>query len=68
MNNHTKLAFMVAPVLAIGGYIASDFWIEDQASATRIYQMAPENSCDVLAGKCVLLAEDFKLNMFDDKG
>ncbi|KGJ88044.1 hypothetical protein [Thalassotalea sp. ND16A] len=68
MNKHTKLALMVAPVLAIGGYIASDFWVEEQANATRIFQMTPENSCDVLTGNCVLLAEDFKLNIFDDNG
>ncbi|WNC68662.1 hypothetical protein RI845_00600 [Thalassotalea nanhaiensis] len=68
MNKHTKLAFMVAPILAIGGYIASDFWIEDKANETRIFEMAPESSCDVLGGKCVLLANDFKLNIFDDNG
>lgn len=68
MNKHTKLALLVAPILAIGGYAASDFWVEDKASESRIFQMTPENSCDVLAGNCVLLADEFKLNIFDDNG
>ncbi|WOH36351.1 hypothetical protein RI844_13335 [Thalassotalea fonticola] len=68
MNKHTKLAFAIAPLLALGGYIASDIWAENDAQKNRVFQMAPEQSCDVLAGKCVLLADDFKINIFDENG
>lgn len=68
MNKHTKLAFAIAPLLAIGGYVASDVWVENEAMEARVFNMAPEQSCDVLASKCVLLANDFKINVFDDDG
>ena len=41
MNRHTKLALMVAPFLAILGYIGADFYEEDQASQEKIIQLIP---------------------------
>lgn len=68
MNKHTKVAIIVAPILAIGGYIASDFYIEDQAHEQRIFTLSPEGSCDVLAQQCVLTSGDFKVNVYDENG
>jgi hypothetical protein len=68
MNKHTKLAFLIAPILALGGYIMSDIWVENDAQQNRVFQMAPEQFCDVLAGKCVLLSDDFKINIYDENG
>ena len=40
MNKHTKLAFMVAPFLAIIGFIGADYYEESQADDYKIIQLS----------------------------
>ncbi|MCH2055345.1 MAG: hypothetical protein MK214_01770 [Thalassotalea sp.] len=68
MNRHTKIAIFVAPILLLGGYIASDYYLEHQAAQNRVFQLVPEGHCDVINEKCVLKAGDFKINVFDRRG
>lgn len=68
MNRHTKLAFMVAPFLLIGGYIASDFYIEHEASKQRVFNLVPFGHCDVINQKCILKSGDFEVNLLDEGG
>lgn len=68
MNRHTKLAFMVVPFLALGGFIASDFWVENQASQARTFQLIPDGHCDVINQQCVLKSGEFKINVSDVDG
>jgi len=68
MNKHTKVAVLVAPLLAVLGYIASDYFIENDADKNKIVTLIPESSCEVLAGECVLVSGDFKVNVFDEAG
>ena len=68
MNKHTKLAFMVAPFLAVIGYIGADYYEEAQASDNKIIQLAVEGQCDVLNQQCVLTSGEFKVNISDDAG
>ncbi|RLV59303.1 hypothetical protein D5018_12875 [Parashewanella curva] len=68
MNKHTKLAIAIAPLLAVGGYILSDMYIEDQAQQDRIFTLTPESKCDVLAKDCVLVSGDLKINVYDENG
>jgi hypothetical protein len=68
MNRHTKLALMVVPFLAIGGFIASDFWVEDQAGKSRTFQLIPDGHCDVINQQCVLKSGEFKINVSDVNG
>jgi len=68
MNKHTKVAVLVAPLLAVLGYIASDYFIENDADKNKIVTLIPESSCEVLAGECVLISGDFKVNVFDEAG
>jgi hypothetical protein len=65
MNKHTKTAFMIAPVLAIIGYIAADFYAEDKAEEVKVVQLAPFEECDVINQTCILKAGDFEVNVFD---
>ena len=48
MNKHTRLAFMVAPILAVIGYIGADYYKEAEAEMTKIIQLVPEGHCDVI--------------------
>jgi len=68
MNRHLKAAFMVAPFLAILGYIGADFYNENQASKEKIIQLVPEGHCDVINQNCVLKSGDFKVNVSDKEG
>jgi len=68
MNKHTKLAFFVAPILLILGYIGSDLYMENQADKTRVFPLQTEGVCDVIAQSCVLTSGEFKINVFDEDG
>ncbi len=68
MNKHTKMALFVAPFLLVGGYIASDYYVEYKAQQKRVFQLIPQGHCDVINQKCVLKSGDFKVNVFDEQG
>jgi hypothetical protein len=68
MNRHLKAAFMVAPFLAILGYVGADFYNENKASQTKIVQLVPEGHCDIINQSCVLISGDFKVSISDKAG
>lgn len=69
MNKHTKIAFFVAPLLLVFGYIGSDIYMESQAMKKRVFMLEPEAGfCDVLAKNCILRSGDLKLSLYDDNG
>jgi hypothetical protein len=68
MNKHSKLALLVAPFLILGGYIASDFYLEHQADKQRVFNMVPFGHCDVINQKCILKSGDFEVNIYDEEG
>ncbi len=68
MNRHMKVAFMVAPFLAVLGYIGADFYNENEAAKTKIVQLVPEGHCDIVNQSCVLKSGEFKVNVSDKAG
>ncbi|WP_068547752.1 hypothetical protein [Thalassotalea crassostreae] len=68
MNRHTKVAMLVAPLLIIGGYVASDFYLANEAEQVRLIPLSVESSCDVINNDCVLISKDFKVNIYDKDG
>ncbi|MCP4320759.1 MAG: hypothetical protein GY787_02635 [Alteromonadales bacterium] len=68
MNKHTKLAFMVAPFLAIFGFIGADYYEEAKANDDKFIQLSPEGHCDVVNKNCVLKSGEFKINVSDEAG
>ncbi|MCW8865513.1 MAG: hypothetical protein OQK09_05590 [Colwellia sp.] len=68
MNRHLKVAFMVAPFLAVLGYIGADYYNESKANKTKVIQLVPEGHCDVINKSCVLKSGDFKVNVSDTEG
>ncbi len=69
MNKHTKIAILVAPILAVLGYAATDMYSEYQASEKRVFVMQPQQgSCDIKAAKCVLQSGEFLLSFSDKNG
>jgi hypothetical protein len=68
MNKHTKLAFMVAPFLAILGFVGADYYNENQAQQLKIVELVPEGDCDVANQNCVLTSGEFKISVSDEAG
>ncbi|NQY38013.1 MAG: hypothetical protein HRT37_24300 [Alteromonadaceae bacterium] len=68
MNKHTRVAFMVAPILAIIGFILADYYDEYHAGKEIIFQLIPEGHCDIINQKCILKSGEFKINIADKKG
>lgn len=54
MNKHIKLAILIAPFLAIGGYIATDYYDNYKIDQKRYHKISVEGNCDVKQGKCLL--------------
>ena len=65
MNKHTRTAFLVAPILTVIGYIAADYYEEDQAEKEKVIQLVAFGDCDVINQQCILKAGDFEMNVFD---
>jgi hypothetical protein len=65
MNKHTKTAFLVAPILVVLGFIAADYYEENQAAEEKVIQLVPSEDCDVINENCILKAGDFEVNVFD---
>ncbi|NQZ33701.1 MAG: hypothetical protein HRU06_20735 [Oceanospirillaceae bacterium] len=62
MNKHTKTAILIAPILAVLSFAATDMYQEHQASAKRIFVMQVQDQCDIQAKKCVLKSDQFLLS------
>jgi len=65
MNRHTKLAVILAPFLLVGGYIASDQYIEYQANQPKLFQLLVQSECDIFLTKCILESGDMLINLTD---
>ncbi len=68
MNKHTKLAFMIAPFLAIFGFVGADYYEEAQANEDKIIQLVPDGHCDIINQNCILKSGEFKINISDKAG
>ncbi len=69
MNRDTKLAFFLAPFLLVGGYIASDQYLEYKANQEKnIYQLSIQNGCDIFAGQCILESGEMLISITDESG
>ena len=68
MNKHTKIAIIIAPILAILGFAATDMYSEYKASDKRVFVMQVQDSCDIKAQKCILQSNEFLLSFTDNKG
>ena len=56
---------MVAPLLAVIGYIAADYYEEEQAEEEKVIELVQFENCDVIHQQCILKASDFEVNVFD---
>ncbi|MEE9385847.1 MAG: hypothetical protein V3V08_20750 [Nannocystaceae bacterium] len=64
-NGHIKLAVVLAPLLAIGGYILAGSYAESKVAAqpSAAKQMALQRGCQLLSGVCELLHREIAANV-----
>ena len=69
MNRHSKLAIMIAPFLAIGGYIASDFYVKHEQDSTEQYlKVSQEGPCDLVNTTCQFEADRLSMTLRHSEG
>jgi hypothetical protein len=54
MYKHTKTALMIAPFLAIGGYIAAGYYADIQINKERVLALSPQGQCQIKQAHCIL--------------
>jgi len=68
MNRDLKVAFMIAPFLAVLGYVGADYYNESIAAEPKIIELVPVGHCDIINQSCVLKSGEFKVNISDEGG
>lgn len=54
MNKHTKVALIIAPFLAIGGYIAAGYYADKQINKERFLPLSTQDECQIKQQSCLL--------------
>ncbi len=64
-NPHLKIALVVAPLLAVGGYIAADLYSSqrEEAPAPKDQPLRIEGTCRLVGGVCKLLHREIAVNL-----
>lgn len=68
MNKHTKLGIIIAPFLAIGGYVAADYYTLNQQEKQRYHKLHLQSNCDLSTAACVLKGGGLELSLSDNNG
>lgn len=68
MNKHTKMAIIIAPFLIVGGYIAADYYAQEQDKSKNLFQLSLEGQCDLTRNPCILSNTQLTLTLSDRDG
>lgn len=68
MNTHTKMAIFIAPFLIVGGYIAADYYAQEQDKSKNLFQLSLEGQCDLTRNPCILSNQQLTLILSDLSG
>lgn len=68
MNRDQKIAIFLAPFLLVGGYVASDFYLESKDNETQLFTLQHKNECQMFSGDCILQSGDMQINITDRNG
>ena len=69
MNRHKKVAIIVAPFLAIGGYVATDYYTQYKKNNTQnLFKLSVTDDCDLASNRCELTGGGLELKLSDTNG
>lgn len=63
MNRHTKLALIIAPFLAIGGYGATDYYMRNKNHDEQLLKLNLEDNCNLTSHPCKLSADQISIEL-----
>jgi len=63
MNRHTKIAIFIAPFLLVGGYIAADYYAQEQDKNRNLFKLSLEGHCNLLKYPCILKNKQLTLTL-----
>ncbi|HIQ07282.1 MAG TPA: hypothetical protein EYH35_02365 [Thiotrichaceae bacterium] len=63
MNRHLKLAVILAPFLAIGGYIAADYYSTNAQEKQLLLPLTGQDECHLVNARCLLTNGDLQVNL-----
>ncbi len=67
MNRHLKIAFFMAPVLALGAYAITGYFMPRQAASTAGNQLALLGQCEPLENACLFQAGDLEIKLISNE-
>lgn len=68
MNRDKKIAFILAPFLLVGGWVATDLYVESKQESTQLFQLEAAGECRLFDGNCILQSGDMQVNVTDADG
>jgi hypothetical protein len=68
MNRHTKIAIFIAPFLIVGGYIAADYYDEEQKKNKNLFKLKVQGQCNLSVKPCQLSNKQLLLTLTDKNG
>ena len=68
MNTHLRLAFVIAPLLLVGGFIAAEYYDKYTNSKKKYHRLSIQGMCDIFNGKCKLSGAGLILDISDNNG
>lgn len=68
MNRHTKIAIIIAPFLIVGGYIAADYYAEEQNKNKNLFKLRVQGQCNLSIKPCRLSYEQLLLTLSNHDG
>jgi len=68
MNRHTKMAIFITPFLIIGGYIAADYYAQDQQKNKNLFPLSVQGLCDITQAPCILSNPQLTMTLSDHSG
>ena len=63
MNRHTKLALVIAPFLAIGGYGATDYYMRNKTHDEQLLKLNLDGNCNLTSQPCILTADQISIEL-----
>lgn len=61
MNRQSKMAIFIAPFLVVGGYIAADYYAQNQAKSRNLFELSLEGHCSLTKKPCILRNKSLSL-------
>ena len=62
------MAIVIAPFLIVGGYIAADYYAQEQDKSKNLFQLSLEGQCDLTKNPCILSNAQLTLTLSDQYG